>query len=140
MPQLMSCGGVGTHRTRHRACLWGGALPGEPERLASPSPVQDAGFLLLELGLGQHARRQQLAELLQQGEPVTHVGWLGRGGRCLRRRDGLGVGLLRLCRGRVLRGVAGQARPPGPGLGPAQPTGFAAVVESGRARSWRPRR
>jgi hypothetical protein len=26
------------------------------------SAVQDAGFLLLELGLGQHTRRQQLAE------------------------------------------------------------------------------
>src|SRR5271156_701820 len=45
------------------------------------SAVQDAGFLLLELGLGQHARRQQLAELRQLGEPVTHIGWLRRGGR-----------------------------------------------------------
>src|SRR5271170_4747608 len=57
------------------------------------SAVQDAGFLLLELGLGQHARRQQLAELRQLGEPVTHIGWLRRGGRPLRWRD----------RGRVLR-------------------------------------
>ena len=67
------------------------------------SAVQDEGFLLLELGLGQQARRQQLAELLQLGEPVTHVGWLRRGSRCLRWRHGLGVGLLRLRRGSVLR-------------------------------------
>ena len=63
--------------------------------------VQDAGLLLLEFGLGQHARRQQLAELLKLSEPLTHVGCLRRGSWGLRRRDGLGVGLLRLCRGRV---------------------------------------
>jgi hypothetical protein len=97
--------------------------------LASPSPVQDPGLLLLELSLGQHARLKQLAKLLQLGEPVTHVGWLRRGGWCLRRRDGLGVGLLRLCRGLLRwRWRGGRARqglvlrsPPGllPTLNPA---------------------
>jgi hypothetical protein len=41
--------------------------------------VQDAGLLLLEFGLGQHARRQQLAELLKLSEPLTPVGCLCRG-------------------------------------------------------------
>ena len=41
--------------------------------LASLSPVQDAGFLLLELGLGQDPRREQLAELLQLRQPIAHV-------------------------------------------------------------------
>jgi hypothetical protein len=74
-----------------------------PNAFGRRSAVQDEGFLLLELGLSQHARRQQLAELLQLGEPVTDVGWLRRDSRCLGWRDRLGVGLLRLCRGRVLR-------------------------------------
>ena|SRR5271165_5507021 len=74
------------------------------------SAVQDAGFLLLELGLGQHARRQQLAELLQLGEPVVHVRWRCRGGWWLRRRDRLGVGLLRLGRVRRWRRRGGHAR------------------------------
>jgi hypothetical protein len=34
---------------------------------AAMSAGQDAGFLLVKLGLGQHARRQQVAELLQLG-------------------------------------------------------------------------
>src|SRR5258705_7789735 len=60
------------------------------------SAVQDAGLLLLEFGLGQHARRQQLAELLQLGEPLTHVGCRRLDGWTLPRRNGLGIGLLRL--------------------------------------------
>jgi hypothetical protein len=70
---------------------------------AARSAAQDAGLLLIEFGLGQHARRQQLAELLQLGDPLVHVGRLRRGGCGLRRRDGLGVGLRRVGRGRVLR-------------------------------------
>ncbi len=66
------------------------------------SAVQNAGFSCSELGLGQHTRLKQLTELLQLGEPVAHVSWLRRGGRCLRRRDRLGVGLLRRHGGRGL--------------------------------------
>jgi glutaminase len=86
---------------RHLSRTLGMSLFASEPRHATPPLAEDPGFLLLELGLGQHARRQQLAELLQLGEPVIHVGWLRRGGRCLRRRGGLGVGLLWL--GRVLR-------------------------------------
>jgi len=51
--------------------------------LASPSPVQDPGLLLLELSLGQHARLKQLAKLLQLGEPVTmSAGCAGAAGAC----------------------------------------------------------
>jgi len=86
--------------------------PHAPAAAAVRSAVQDPGLLLLELGLGQHARRQQLTELLQLGEPVTRVGWLRRDGWCLRRRDGLGVGLLRLCRRPAYcAGGAGTATP-----------------------------
>jgi hypothetical protein len=68
---------------------WGFGLPAG---VMAGSAVQDAGFLLVELGLGQYARRQQLAELLQLAQPVNHVVALGWGRWWLRRR-----------RGRVLR-------------------------------------
>ena len=68
------------------------------------SAVQDAGFLLLELILGQDAGLEQFAELGQLGEPIAHVRWLCRGGGCRRggcRGDG--------CRGGGCRGAAAGA-------------------------------
>jgi hypothetical protein len=50
--------------------------------------MQDAGLLLLELGLGQHTRRQQLTKLLQLSKPITHI---RRRSGCLRRTGGGGA-------------------------------------------------
>jgi hypothetical protein len=70
--------------------------------LASVSPVQDPGLLLLKLGLGQDAGLLQLAELRQLGEPIAGVGGVRRCGGCLRRCDSC-----RGCCGLVLRRPSG---------------------------------
>jgi hypothetical protein len=88
---------------------------GSPRRLS----VQDPGLLLVELGLGQDAGLQQLAELRQLGEPLAHVGRLGRRGGCLRRRGRCRDGWRHRRRGGCGGLVLG--RPPGllPALDPS---------------------
>jgi hypothetical protein len=52
--------------TRHLAGgTWDGVIRAGPAAAPVRSVVQDAGLLLVEFGLGQHARLKQLAEVFQ---------------------------------------------------------------------------